>query len=120
NPSSTQKVISASAPLFPSVGAIWVDLSTPDNIDNYPVIKQWSGSQWVDITATVLFQSSDPNPTLVANGTYWLNLGESITTNTVKKWNPDFQGLTVVGGAAVAETGNHWQPDAGSVFGRRA
>ena len=40
-----EKVISASPPGFPNVGAIWVDLSSAENIDNYPVIKRYDGTE---------------------------------------------------------------------------
>lgn len=124
NPTSRQKVISASAPQFPQEGAIWVDISTPENVDNYPVIKKFIDGSFVDITSNVTIQPEDPIASAVLNGTYWLNTGESITRNTVKQFNDSFTALTVVeqGGqfVVVEETGNPWQPTAGDLFGRKA
>lgn len=120
NPTNRQKVISASAPRFPNLDSIWVDVSTPEARDNFPVIKRWSGTQWIDISASVLVTAEDPIATLVADGTYWLNLGESITRNTIKRYNPDFVALKVVSGSVVTEVGNHWEPAAGDTFGRKA
>lgn len=124
NPTALQKVISGSAPAFPNTGAIWVDISTADNIDNWPVIKRWDGTVWVDITSAVLIQSDDPDATAVVNGTYWMNTGESKTRNTVKVYDPTFVALTVTfDGSAynvVPETGNFWAPAAGDTFGRRS
>ncbi len=124
NPTSTQKVISASPPTFPNVGAIWVDLSTAENIDNYPVIKRWTGSDWLDITDTVLIQDTDPIASVVLNGTYWLNNGESLTRNTVKSFNPAYEAVTVQFDGSqynvVTEEGWHWEPAAGTDFGRRS
>ncbi|RKZ77874.1 MAG: hypothetical protein DRQ35_06905, partial [Gammaproteobacteria bacterium] len=124
NPSPTQKVISASPPRFPQQSSVWVDLSTPENIDNFPVIKRFVGSDWVDITDSVLIQPEDPNATLVLNGTYWLNNGEAKTRNTIKRYNPTFQPLTVKfdGTSYVVENelDNFWEPDAGDTFGRKS
>lgn len=126
NPTITQKVISASAPQFPAVGAIWVDLSTPDAVDNFPLIRKWSGTQWVDITDTVVFSDSDPVASVVLNGTYWVNLGESKTRNTVKRYNPNYTPVTVEYDSStskynvVAQMGNHWEPATGKVFGRKS
>ncbi len=124
NPSSTEKVISASQPLNPQESSIWVDLSTPENVDNFPVIKRFIGGTFVDITESVLIQPDDPIASAVLNGTYWLNNGESITRNTVKKFNPDFVALTVEDQSGifvvVAETGNFFEPAAGDTFGRKA
>lgn len=129
NPTSTEKVISASPPQFPNVGAIWVDLSTPENVDNYPVIQRWDGVAWIDISDSVLITSTDPIASAVLNGTYWLNIGESRTRNTVKKFNPDFEavtveptftGTTLTGYQVVTEPGWFWEPAAGDTFGRKS
>jgi len=124
NPTAQQKVISGSPPQFPNPGAIWVDVSTPENLDNFPVMKQWQGSQWIDITSSILMTDQDPNATVVVNGTYWLNLGESLTTNTVKIFTPGYTPVTVemVGGSyvVVPQQGNNWAPDTGGLFGRQA
>lgn len=121
NPSSTQKTISASPPLFPQQDAIWVDVSSPLNIDNFPIIKRWNGSIWEDITAQVAIQSADPIASLVADGSYWLNTGESITTNIVKKHDSTFVAHTVDGsGHTIVEAGNFWAPQTANIFGRQS
>ncbi len=124
NPTATQKVISGSAPAFPNVDAIWVDISTPENIDNWPVIKRWDGGTWIDITSAVLIQSEDPDATAVVDGTYWMNTGESKTRNTVKVYDPTFEAVTVTFDGTnynvVPEVGNFWSPGAGDTFGRRS
>lgn len=124
NPTNRQKVISASAPAFPAEGSIWVDLSTPEAIDNYPQIMRRTGGQWVNIRDAVLFQPEDPVASVVLNGTYWCNTGEARTRNTVKAFNPAFQAVTVVEQAGsfvvVPQTGNFWEPAAGDMFGRLA
>ena len=124
NPTSTEKVISASAPQFPNVGAIWVDVSTAENIDNYPVIKRWSGTEWIDITDSVTIQDTDPVASLVLNGSYWLNNGESKTRNTVKTFDAAYEAVTVEFNGStyevVAEEGWFWAPAAGDTFGRKA
>jgi hypothetical protein len=124
NPTSTQKVISASPPGFPAQGAIWVDLSTPEAIDNYPLIKRLVGSEWIDIRSSVVFDEEDPVASAVLNGTYWCNLGESGTRNTVKVYNPGFEAVTVAFNGSsydvVPQTGNFWQPNSGDIFGRRS
>lgn len=121
NPTNRQKVISASEPSFPSQDAIWVDISTPEAVDNWPVIKKWNGTQWVDISETTLFSDEAEDATLVADGTYWVNVGESRTRNTVKSYNPDYTAYTVVDGEAVEEENNHWEPAAGvDSFGRKS
>lgn len=124
NPTATEKVISASAPQFPNEGAIWVDVSSPEKLDNYPVIKRWQGAQWIDITDSVLITDVDPNASVVVNGTYWLNIGEAKTRNTVKLYDRTYQAVTVknVLGVyqVVAEANNYWRPNSGSLFGRRA
>ena len=126
NPTNQQKVISASPPQFPNVGAIWIDLSTPENVDNYPIIKRWDGVEFLDITDSVKIQSEDPGATLVLNGTYWMNIGESKTRNTVKIYNPAFIAETVEYNTGtsqyevVEQVGNFWQPATGDTFGRQA
>lgn len=126
NPSSTQKVISASAPVFPQEGAIWVDISTPENFDYFPVVKRWQIDQWVDITDSVIFSEDDPVASSVVNGTYWVNIGESKTKNTVKVYDSTFEAKTVILNSGtnkyevVNQTGNYWRPNAGDKFGRRA
>jgi hypothetical protein len=124
NPSASQKVISASAPQFPQEGAIWVDISTPQSFDYYPVVKRWQGAEWVDITDSVQITPEDPLAGAVLNGTYWLNTGEMITRNTVKVYDPNFRAVTVqlISNVytVVPQTGNFWYPTAGTKFGRRA
>jgi hypothetical protein len=122
NPTSTQKVISASPPQFPAQGAIWVDLSTPQARDEYPLIKRRVGTTWIDIKSSVIFDPADPIASVVLNGTYWVNSGESNTRNTVKVYNPNFVAVTVIldSGSFVvtAQTGNFWEPNTGDKFGR--
>jgi hypothetical protein len=124
NPSSIQKVISASAPTTPQDGAIWIDIADTANFDNFPLVKRWQSSQWIDITDSVNVAATDPIATAVLNGTYWINTGELLTRNTIKKYNPDYVASTVtlVGGAYVVsvEAGNNWEPAAGTAFGRKA
>lgn len=126
NPTAAQKVISASAPAFPDEGAIWVDISTTANFDNFPVIKRWQVDQWIDITDSVEITPTDPLATAVVNGTYWLNTGEARTRNTVKVYDPEFVAHTVVLNTdtnmyeVTVEEGNFWKPNAGDLFGRKA
>lgn len=126
NPTAQQKVISGSPPAFPAQGAIWVDLSTPENIDNYPVIKKRVGTDWVDITPDVEITDDDPIASAVLNGTYWLNLGESRTRNTVRRYNSGYVPKTVVFNSGsgkyevVDQAGFHWEPAAGDTFGRKS
>jgi len=124
NPTSSQKVISASAPTSPNDGAIWVDISSTDNFDNYPIIKRWQTGQWIDITTSVKITDSDPIASAVLNGTYWLNTGSSLTRNTIKTYDPTFTGTNVTFNGTVyvvsADTANHWKPAAGTSFGRKA
>lgn len=126
NPTAQQKVISGSPPAFPAEGAIWVDLSTPENIDSFPVIKKRVAGEWVDITDSVVFTDEDPIASAVVNGTYWLNLGARITRNTVKRYNSTYTPVRVQLNTmtnqyeVVPETGYHWEPAAGDTFGRRA
>lgn len=124
NPSGTQKVVSASAPLFPQQDAIWIDVSTPLDRDIFPVVKRWTGSEWEDITSSLYIQSHDPVASLVLDGSYWINTGQSITHYIVKLYDTTFKGLTVNGGGAtvfetMADGGfNHWAPQTGKIFGR--
>jgi len=124
NPTAQQKVISGSAPQFPAEGAIWVDIRNPQNFDNYPIIKRYTLGAWVDITRNVKITDQDPLAAAVVNGTFWLNLGQSNTTFTVKRFNPDYIPKKVIldGGfyTVVEETDNHWEPAAGATFGRKA
>ncbi len=126
NPTSLEKVISASPPQFPNVGAIWVDLSTPENVDNFPVIKRWNASIWEDISDSVITTDEDPIASVVLNGSYWLNLGERRTTNIVRAFNPDYIPDTVIFNQTAGEyqvvpqTGNPWEPNSGTKFGRKA
>ena len=126
NPNSQQKVISASAPTFPSDGAIWVDISTPKNVDYYPVIKRWQVNQWIDITDSIIIKDGDPVASSVVNGTYWLNTGESKTRNIVKKYDSAYTAVTVVLNSStnkyevVTQVGNKWAPTSGKKFGRRS
>lgn len=124
NPSSSQKVISASPPQFPAQGAIWIDLSRPEYIDNFPVIRKYVGTEWLDISASVLITDNDPGASLVSDGTYWVNLGESLTRNTVKQYDPTYTPVTVVNQAGtyvvVNQTGVHWKPAIGAKFGRKS
>lgn len=121
NPTNLQKVISASPPQFPDQDAIWIDVSTHLNIDRFPIIKRWTGTEWEDITENVFIQSHDPIASLVFDGSYWLNTGESITHNLVKIHNSNFVALTLDNtNTVVPEVGNFWQPDTGRTFGRRS
>lgn len=124
NPTAREKVISASPPQFPQEGAIWIDISTPENVDNYPVVKKFIQGSFVDITSSVVIQPEDPGASLVLNGTYWINTGQSITRNIVKRFNENFTALRVVdtGGQfeVEEETGNFWEPATGDTFGRKS
>lgn len=103
NPTALQKVISASAPTLPSVGAIWVDVGIA-NIDKYPVINRWNGVNWEGITASVLMQDSDPGAGVVLNGTYWINLGDTTTTNLLKAFNSSYASVVVNAGQVTSVT----------------
>ncbi len=128
NPTNYQKVISDSAPLFPQQDAIWIDTgSSGTNLESdlFPIVKRWDNSQWEDITGNqnLYIQSADPIASLVLNGSYWINTGETLTQNCVKKYDPTFVALTVNdAGATVPQTGNFWAPQNGdgsdAVFGR--
>lgn len=126
NPSATQKVISASAPLFPSTGAIWIDLSTQYNIDNYPVVKRYSGSAWTDITSQVVINDSALSPSISAANTYWINTGDPSTRNIVKRFDTTYTPNVVNSFGLVVPLSNSggqdffWRPDTGSVFGRKS
>jgi hypothetical protein len=99
-PTAFQKVISASAPTTPSLDAIWVDVSG-ENLDLFPVIKRWNGSSWEDITSSIEISDADPGATLVLNGTYWINLGDTRTRNTVKSYDTSYVSVSVDGGGRV-------------------
>ena len=124
NPSAKEKVISASAPTAPQEGAIWIDISTSDKFDKFPIVMRYQGGSWIDITNSVLIQDTDPQASTVLNGTYWINNGESITKNTIKTYDPTYTPVKVTFDGTqynvVSETGNHWKPAAGSTFGRKA
>lgn len=124
NPTSTQKVISASPPGFPAEGSFWVDISTPEALDAYPLIKRFTSGEWIDIRSSVIFSPDDPVASAVLNDTLWCNTGESITRNTVKTYNPAFEAVTVeFDGSSynvVPQTGNFWEPNTGDIFGRRS
>jgi hypothetical protein len=124
NPSGTQKTISDSPPQFPQQNAIWIDVGsdgTGVNLDNFPVIKRWTGTEWEDITANVYIQSADPIASLVLDGSYWINTGESLTRNQVKKYDPTFVAHTVDNtGHTVVQPNNFWAPQTGNIFGRKS
>lgn len=119
NPDNREKVISASAPQFPQQDAIWIDVSTPLNIDIFPIVKRWTGTEWEDLTSSIYIQSDDPVASLVLDGSYWINIGESLTRYTVKQYDSTFVAHTVNNaGAVVVEEDNHWAPQTGNIFGR--
>ncbi len=126
NPTLVQKVISASPPAFPVDGSIWIDIASPESFDNFPIVKRWQIDQWIDITDSVIISDNDPGASSVLNGTYWLNLSESITRNTVKVYDSSFVAVKVVLNGStdqyevVPQVGNFWKPTAGGLFGRRA
>jgi len=120
-PTAVQKVISASAPTTPSTGAFWVDVSG-DNLDNFPVIKRYSGAVWEDITSSVDMSGSYTAPTLVANGSLWLNLDDVSTKCTVKVYDSTYLPVTIASGVkdTWVSADGHWKPIAGSRFLRKA
>lgn len=124
NPTSLQKVISASPPAFPDQNSIWIDISTPQYLDRFPVVRKYVTTAWMDITDSVMIQSDDPDASAVLNGTYWINTGESRTKYTVKIFDPTFEPVTVVFSSGsysvVAQADNYWRPHAGETFGRKA
>lgn len=121
NPSSTQKVISSTAPASPASGAFWVDTSGV-NLDNFPVIKRYTGSGWEDITDSVDMTGTYTAPTLVPNGSIWLNLDDPATKCTVKVYDDTYEPVTIDSG--VKDTweaaDGRWKPIAGSRFLRKA
>ncbi len=125
NPSSTQKVISASAPIQPQESSIWIDISTPSNLDEFPVVKKYISGQWIDISDSIKIQETDPDATAVVNGTYWINTGESKTRYMVKEYDSSFSAVKVELNTTtnkyevVSETGNYWKP-IDKVFGRKS
>ncbi len=126
NPTNYQKVISDSAPLFPQQDAIWIDVGssgTNSELDLFPIVKRWRTDTlvWEDITGfhNLYIQSQDPIASLVLDGSYWINTGETITQNIVKKYDPTFVALTVNNvGATVPQLNNFWAPQTGRIFGR--
>jgi hypothetical protein len=130
NPTALQKVISASPPQFPQTDAIWVDVSTEVNLDNFPVIKKWSGTEWVVLPSSdevdldvisIHVQSHDPIASLILDFSYWLNIGELKTRNIVKRYNSDFVAHTVNNSnQVVVEVDNHWEPVTDDIFGRKS
>ncbi|RMH14660.1 MAG: hypothetical protein D6698_12445 [Gammaproteobacteria bacterium] len=125
NPSRTQKVISGSAPTLPQEGAIWIDISTPENLDKFPVVKRYQSGSWIDITASVIVSDEDPVASSVVNGTYWVNTGAVRTRNIVKIYDPTYTAVDVVFDSATNTyvtkpvDGWHWKPH-GTVFGRKS
>lgn len=121
DPSATEKVISATAPTSPSTGAFWVDISGA-NLDNFPVIKRYTGSGWEDITDSVDMSGTYTAPTLVPNGSIWLNLDDPATKCTVKVYDDTYEPVTIASG--VKDTweaaDGRWKPIAGSRFLRKA
>lgn len=120
-PTASQKVISATAPTTPSTGAIWVDIAG-DNLDNFPVIKRYNGSGWEDITSSVDISSTYTAPTLVANGSMWLNLDDPSTKFTVKEYDSTYEPVTIDSGTKDTwdSADGRWKPVAGAKFGRKA
>jgi hypothetical protein len=126
NPTGFQKVISDSPPQFPSVNAIWIDVGSSETnheLDNFPIVKRWNGTAWIDITnaSTTYIQSIDPIASIVINGSYWINTGEALTQNIVKAYDPTFVAQTVNSfGVTVPQLGNYWAPQSGRMFGRQS
>ena len=123
NPTNKQKVISASAPTSPDSGAIWIDISGP-NFDNFPVIKRYTGSSWEDITDSVTI-GTYTDPSLVTDGTYFINLDDPSTKNTVKVYDSTYEPVIVDTGTGAAATfdaavNGRWKPYVGARFGRKA
>jgi hypothetical protein len=121
DPTATEKVISASAPASPATGAFWVDISG-DNLDNFPVIKRYTGSGWEDITSSVSITSTYTAPTLVANGSIWLNLDDPATKCTVKVYDDTYEPVTIASGVKDTweSADGRWKPIAGARFLRKA
>lgn len=124
NPTNTEKYISASAPAYPDEGAFWVDLSDNYNYDHFPVIKQYVSGSWEDISGDLNFSSEDPGATVVEDGYMWVNTGDSTTKYTVKQYTSDWTAVTSQYDGStysiVEDSDNHWEPAAGSRFGRLA
>lgn len=123
NPTASQKYISASAPTSPATGAIWIDISGA-NYENYPIIKRYTSAGWEDITASVSITDVYTPASQVIDGTFWINLGDPRTQNTVKRYDPTYQ-PTVLDNSGEPEvfdedTHGRWRPFVGARFGRRA
>lgn len=122
-PAANQKVISANAPAFPSVGAIWVDVS-PANVDAFPVVKRWSGASWEDLSASVTISDTYTAPALVLAGTYWINLGDPRTQNTLKVYDSTYEPPVLDEDGELESSDpashGHWMPYTGPRFGRRS
>ncbi len=123
SPAANEKVISASAPATPSTGALWVDISG-SNLANFPVIKRWNSVSWEDITGSVSM-GGYVAPTLVQDGSFWINLDDTATKCTVKEYDPTYEPVHIdsvsgVKAAFDAETHGRWKPVAGSRFLRAA
>lgn len=66
--------VQSTAPVSLSTNAYWVDLST-----GTPVVKQWSGSVWNTLSATIAATA----PTSPTTGTLWFDTNESL----LKRWS---------------------------------
>lgn len=122
-PAANEKVISASAPTSPSTGALWVDISG-SNLANFPVIKRWNSVSWEDITASVS-KGGYVAPTLVPDGSFWINMDDRITKATVKEYDPTYEPVHINATSGVKETFDaevhgRWKPVAGTLFLRAA
>ena len=124
NPTNRQKVISGSAPTSPATGAIWID-SSGFELDVFPVIKRYTGSTWEDITDSVVISNTYTSASTVDDGTFWINLADPETTNTIKVWDSTYEPEIVNAAGDALEsfsssTHRRWKPFVGAVFGRRA
>jgi hypothetical protein len=126
-PTQYQKVISATAPTTPGTNAIWVDVSD-ESIDDFPVIKRWNGTSWENISDSVRMDGEYIVASSVADGSYWLNIADPATKNTVKVWDPTYEPVMMQDSNSVAvipvafdeSTHRRWKPVAGARFGRKA
>lgn len=123
SPTNIQKVISASAPISPATGSIWIDTSG-SNFDNFPVVKRYTGAAYEDITNSVSITDTYTAASLVTDGSYWINTGDPITRNTVKKYNSSYEPTVLDEDGIVLtydeETMGHWEPFTGAIFGRKS